>query len=265
MHACAAQDFGHSWVNLTANSGGAVASFWDFDWGASLHRGGGDRRSFPTRPSSRRVYESASAMKGPYPGWDKDIHFVASHDFFKSAHAKLVSCGNQFELIGRKVRKHRDLLAHTLSSKCSSIVQPISYDSHTGALMMDCDRWPCWAGAPRVAFQRPHAAMILIHGCMLRVQVFLALPSDCPTEPDGSPRTVESGAGTNAVILYTSDDEAQSFEQVLALLQRWRKLHGIHLRFAGAVAALPAHGKYPGCRACMVHPARLGLILPEYA
>ena len=43
-------------------------------------------------------------LQGPYPGWDKDIHFVASHDFFKSAHNKLVSCGNQFELIGKKVR-----------------------------------------------------------------------------------------------------------------------------------------------------------------
>ena len=42
-------------------------------------------------------------MKGPYPQWDKDMHFVTSHDFFKSAHSKLVSCGNQFEVIGRKV------------------------------------------------------------------------------------------------------------------------------------------------------------------
>ena len=29
---------------------------------------------------------------------------MVSHDFFKSAHSKLVSCGNQFELIGQKVR-----------------------------------------------------------------------------------------------------------------------------------------------------------------
>lgn len=51
----------------------------------------------------RQVYESAEAMKGPYPQWDKDMHFVTSQDFFKSAHSKLVSCGNQFEIIGRKV------------------------------------------------------------------------------------------------------------------------------------------------------------------
>ncbi len=42
--------------------------------------------------------------QGPYPGWDKNIHFVLSDDFFKSAHKKLVSCGNQFEIVGRKVR-----------------------------------------------------------------------------------------------------------------------------------------------------------------
>lgn len=52
----------------------------------------------------RQVYESAEAMKGPYPQWDKDMHFVTSQDFFKSAHNKLVSCGNQFEVIGRKVQ-----------------------------------------------------------------------------------------------------------------------------------------------------------------
>ena len=105
-HACApAQDFGHSWVNLTANSDGAVASFWDFDWGATLHRG--DKRAFVDETILATVYESPAAMKGPYPGWDRDIHFVASHDFFKSAHSKLVSCGNQFELIGQKVRAGR--------------------------------------------------------------------------------------------------------------------------------------------------------------
>ena len=42
-------------------------------------------------------------MKGLTPGWDKDMHFVHSTDFFKSAHTKLAACGNQFELIGHKV------------------------------------------------------------------------------------------------------------------------------------------------------------------
>ena len=55
------------------------------------------------RAPGRRA-ESAAAMKGPRPGWDKDMHFVRSADFFRSAHAKLVSCGNQFELIGAQAR-----------------------------------------------------------------------------------------------------------------------------------------------------------------
>ena len=30
------QDFGRHWNNLTIASGGRVASFWDFDWGANV-------------------------------------------------------------------------------------------------------------------------------------------------------------------------------------------------------------------------------------
>lgn len=63
MWTCPApQDFGHNWVNLTQNSGGAVASFWDFDWGAALHRGEA-RRGFPDETILASVYESAAAMK----------------------------------------------------------------------------------------------------------------------------------------------------------------------------------------------------------
>lgn len=32
------QDFARSWKNLTAESNGVIASFWDFEWGASLKR-----------------------------------------------------------------------------------------------------------------------------------------------------------------------------------------------------------------------------------
>lgn len=42
-------------------------------------------------------------MKGPYPGWDKDLHFVRSDDLWDSQHTKLVACGNQFEVIGQRV------------------------------------------------------------------------------------------------------------------------------------------------------------------
>ena len=37
-------------------------------------------------------------MKGPYPGWDKDMHFVVSTDFFKTKPRNIVPCGNQFEV-----------------------------------------------------------------------------------------------------------------------------------------------------------------------
>ena len=32
------QDFARSWRNLTADSHGVIASFWDFEWGATLAR-----------------------------------------------------------------------------------------------------------------------------------------------------------------------------------------------------------------------------------
>jgi hypothetical protein len=83
-------------------SNGAIASFWDFDWGARLHRG--KRNSYPDETILATAYESPDHMKGPYPGWDKDIHFVVSHDFFQTAHKKVASCGNQFELVGHIVR-----------------------------------------------------------------------------------------------------------------------------------------------------------------
>lgn len=36
-------------------------------------------------------------------GWDKDLHYVVSTDFFKSPPAKTVPCGNLFEIVGHKV------------------------------------------------------------------------------------------------------------------------------------------------------------------
>ena len=42
-------------------------------------------------------------MKGPYPGWDKDLHFVRSDDLWHSQHTKLVACANQFEVVGQRV------------------------------------------------------------------------------------------------------------------------------------------------------------------
>lgn len=152
------QDFARSWKNLTADSHGVIASFWDFEWGASLKR----RKvllpaaapvrhfaywllrrvhislplmpqlhvhasfnrvctclishvsrlatsltsarehmqmdPFPDQTILATVYESTAKMKGPYPGWDKDMHFVVSSDFFKSKPRSIVPCGNQFEV-----------------------------------------------------------------------------------------------------------------------------------------------------------------------
>ena len=46
------------------------------------------------------------------------------------------------------------------------------------------------------------------------MQVFLALPSNCPTDPDGSTRSVDGQTKAESVVLYASADEAQTFEQV---------------------------------------------------
>ena len=44
------------------------------------------------------VYKEADQMKGLYAGWDKDVHFVASEDFFQTPETKTVPCGVQFEI-----------------------------------------------------------------------------------------------------------------------------------------------------------------------
>ena len=46
------------------------------------------------------------------------------------------------------------------------------------------------------------------------MQVFLALPSNCPTDPAGSSRSVDGQTRADSVLLYASADEAQTFEQV---------------------------------------------------
>lgn len=81
-----------------------MAAFWDFDWGASLTHTD-PSKSFDDEVIFATVYEEASAMKGPYPGWDKDLHFVRSDDLWDSQHTKLVACGNQFEVVGQQVSK----------------------------------------------------------------------------------------------------------------------------------------------------------------
>lgn len=43
-------------------------------------------------------------VQGPLPSWDTHVHYVMSDDFFKTPHEKLVSCGNQFDIISHKVK-----------------------------------------------------------------------------------------------------------------------------------------------------------------
>ncbi len=66
-----------------------------------MHWGDKDA-SFSDETILATVYDKPEAMKGPYPAWDKDIHFVRSDDFFVK-HSKLVACGNQIEVLAGKV------------------------------------------------------------------------------------------------------------------------------------------------------------------
>jgi hypothetical protein len=95
------QDFGESWTNLTANSAGRVSSFRDYDWGCKMEKYAG--KPTPDEAIFATVYASASSQKGLYPGWDKDLHYVVSLDFFKTPVAKMVPCGNLFEIVAKKV------------------------------------------------------------------------------------------------------------------------------------------------------------------
>ena len=98
---------GLTWQNLTQNSKGRVASFWDFDWGASLKKHDESIAAKVKRnPDSAdptvlaTAYESKQAMKGAYPGWDVDLHFVSSDSWFARPHQRVAACGNQIEVVG---------------------------------------------------------------------------------------------------------------------------------------------------------------------
>ena len=98
---------GLTWQNLTQNSKGRVASFWDFDWGASLkkHDQAAAARARKSPDSAdptvlATAYESKAAMKGAYPGWDVDLHFVSSDSWFARPHQRVAACGNQIEVVG---------------------------------------------------------------------------------------------------------------------------------------------------------------------
>ena len=98
----ASLDFAHTWKNLTAASGGAVAAFWDFEWGAALKAEGARATTAPDARILATGYTSAAHVKGPRPGWDVDMHFFVSDTWFagKKSHRLVAACGNQVEVVG---------------------------------------------------------------------------------------------------------------------------------------------------------------------
>ncbi|KAL6770526.1 hypothetical protein ACKKBF_B31605 [Auxenochlorella protothecoides x Auxenochlorella symbiontica] len=95
------QDFGTSWRNLTEAASGRVSSFRDFDWGVSMPMYAG--KPTPDEAIFATVFAGDAGAKGLYPGWDKDLHYVVSLDFFASPVARMVPCGNLFEVVASKV------------------------------------------------------------------------------------------------------------------------------------------------------------------
>ena len=58
------------------------------------------------------------------------------------------------------------------------------------------------------------------------MQVWLALPNNCPYGPDGSKRKLSAeDRVASSVILYMSDDEGTSFTEVIAVIASWHNLH----------------------------------------
>lgn len=101
----ASLDFGASWKNLTAASGGAVSAFWDFEWGAAVTSAGASKTRAPDARILATGYTTASAVKGPRPGWDVDMHFLVSDTWFegKRGHRLVAACGNQIEAVGESL------------------------------------------------------------------------------------------------------------------------------------------------------------------
>ena len=84
-------DFGKTWQNLTETAGDDVGirccSRRRFGQYGRQHAG-----------ICGTVYETEEDMKnGYYDSWDFNVHFVYTTDLFKTAHQRMVMCGNSFE------------------------------------------------------------------------------------------------------------------------------------------------------------------------
>ena len=95
------KDFGDSWKNLTEASNGKVTSVRDFEWGAKLAMYAG--KTTPDEAIFATAYAGNAAHKGFYPGWDKDLHYIVTLDLFSSPLAKIIPCGNLFEIVAGKI------------------------------------------------------------------------------------------------------------------------------------------------------------------
>ena len=69
------------------------------------------------------------------------------------------------------------------------------------------------------------------------MRVFLALPSNCPTDPGGSSRSIDGQTRADSVLLYASADEAQTFEQVAILNSFCYRVTMLHMSGESAVSA----------------------------
>jgi hypothetical protein len=149
---------------------------------------------FPDQTILATVYESTAKMKGPYPGWDKDIHFLVSTDFFKTKPRNIVPCGNQFEVrIGLSLVSLLSFLHAAAQDACQS-----------GDGVTHC--CPCSATSQLLGFVSQ----------IINDQIYLAAPSDCPLYADGTKRkgAGSSGGGrARTVSLLVSEDEGLSFSE----------------------------------------------------
>ena len=72
------------------------------------------------------------------------MHYVMSHDFFKSSHEKLASCGNQFDIIAHKVTP-----ALTPARELAALRGPTAHGEGEDIDVCDCRcTWPFPATAP---------------------------------------------------------------------------------------------------------------------
>ncbi|EFJ39886.1 hypothetical protein VOLCADRAFT_100398 [Volvox carteri f. nagariensis] len=89
------------WRNLTDVTGGKIAGFVDFDWGANLC----PDNNCPDLPniSNDLILATVYFNVEDYDHtWDKDISLVTSTNLFDSWEVR-VPCGNQLEVVGRSV------------------------------------------------------------------------------------------------------------------------------------------------------------------